>query len=47
MQIRGFFEDSKAKVEISDTGVGINNDDAYKIFEPGITSKPTIINNEF
>lgn len=32
--------DEKVKVTVSDSGVGITRDDAEKIFQPGITSKP-------
>ena len=35
-----FIDESKIKIVINDTGLGIQQDEADKIFQPGITSKP-------
>ena len=40
LKVRGYREDSKIKVEVSDTGSGIAQENIGKIFDPFFTTKP-------
>lgn len=40
LKVRGYREDSKVRIEVEDTGVGIDRENIGKIFDPFFTTKP-------